>query len=361
MREYAINSPADLDAYLMEHPAMADKYVDLDLYYLPISTASALKSVMPILAPDATARDHIHVVQASDLTADMIKRTNVIYIGYLSGLGLLRDVVFSGSRFSVGDTYDDLVDNVGKRTYVSQAGGPEEGDTKMRDFGYFSTFTGPGGNKIMIIAGTRDIGVMQTAEAVTEKDSLDAMTGKAQGNKAYEALYQVKGIKRSNLSGGLLLGGTPAHRQDLEFPARSAAIPQRLAQPAHLVEIVAISILDGERETAQHPSPPAHHIAPPDRANARGCFVRQLLPDLAVGKRHGEQARLVEAVGFTATSQWHPHCGSNSNMLWIQPCFFSGACAIGRTDAAPGGGSSLVCSGRADGKPNSWRSGWAAP
>jgi hypothetical protein len=205
VREYAINSPADLDAYLMEHPAMADKYVDLDLYYLPISTASALKSVMPILAPDAMARDHIHVVQASDLTADMIKRTNVIYIGYLSGLGLLRDVVFSGSRFSVGDTYDDLVDNVGKHTYVSQEGGPEEGDTKMRDFGYFSTFTGPGGNKIMIIAGTRDIGVMQTAEAVTEKESLEAMTGKAQGNKAYEALYQVEGIKRSNLSGGLLL------------------------------------------------------------------------------------------------------------------------------------------------------------
>jgi hypothetical protein len=205
VREYAINSPTDLDAYLMDHPAMVDRYVDLDLYYLPISAAPALKSIMPILAPNSAARDHIHVIAASDLTADQIKRTNVIYVGYLSGLGILRDIVFSGSRFSVGDTYDELVDNAGKRTYISQEGGPEVPDAKFRDFGYFSTFTGPGGNKIMIIAGTRDIGLMHAAEAVTDRDSLDALTSKAGKSDAYEALYEVEGIKRSNLNGGLVL------------------------------------------------------------------------------------------------------------------------------------------------------------
>jgi hypothetical protein len=205
VREYSINSPNDLDNYLMEHPALAGRYMDLDLYYLPVSAAAALKSIMPILAPNAAARDRIHVIQASELTPDMIKRTNIVYIGYLSGLGLLREAVFAGSRFSVGSTYDELIDNEGKHSYVSQEGGPDDPDRKLKDFGYFSTFTGPGGNRIMIIAGTRDIGVMQTAESVTSQDSVGLLTSQSGNSKAYEALYEVEGIKRSNLSGRLLM------------------------------------------------------------------------------------------------------------------------------------------------------------
>jgi hypothetical protein len=57
----------------------------------------------------------------------------------------------------------------------------------------------------MIIAGTRDIGLMQVAEAVTDRQGLSAMKQKSGNSDAYEALYQVEGIKRSNLNGGLLL------------------------------------------------------------------------------------------------------------------------------------------------------------
>jgi hypothetical protein len=204
VREYSINSPQDLDTYLMQHPTLSDRYMDLDLYYLPVSIAFAFRSIMPVLAPEAEMRDRIHIIQASDLTPDLLKRSNIIYVGYFSGLGLLRDPVFSGSRYAVGQTYDELIDSVTKRHYVSQQGGPDLPNRALRDYGYFSAFTGPNGNHILVIAGTRDVAVMQTAEAVTEAAGLNALAKKAGAATGFEALYEVQGIRRMNLGGTLL-------------------------------------------------------------------------------------------------------------------------------------------------------------
>jgi hypothetical protein len=223
VREYDINSPSDLDDYLMHNPAMGGRDMNLDLFYLPSSTANALKSIMPILAPDAATRDRIHVVQASDLTADLIKRTDVIYLGYISGLGIMKEIVFSGSRFSVGDTYDELVD--GRQHYISQEGGPGQPAGKLTDYAYFSTFQGPGGNRLMVIAGTRDVAVMQLAEALTDPESLAALSRAAHGAPAFEALYEMEGMKGVNL-GGHLLTASPLKSEkiwngkgaDLHFP-----------------------------------------------------------------------------------------------------------------------------------------------
>lgn len=205
VREYFINSASDLDNYLMQNPVMSDRYMDMDLYYLPVSAATALRNIMPVLAPTARDRARIHIVQASDLTPDLIKQTNIVYIGYLSGLGLLKEMVFAGSRFTFGDTYDELIDTNG-RHYITQEGGPDpaRADQKHKDFGYFSTFTGPNGNKIVVVAGMRDIGVMQTSEAATDVDTLQAMTGQTRAS-AFEALYEVEGMRRINLGGHLLV------------------------------------------------------------------------------------------------------------------------------------------------------------
>jgi hypothetical protein len=135
----------------------------------------------------------------------MIKHTNIIYVGYLSGLGILREPVFLGSRFSVGDTYDELIDSVSNQRYMSQEGGPDKTDRKLKDFGYFSTFAGPNGNHILIISGMRDIAVMETAEALSDISALEQMTQKASAAQSFEALYQVEGIRRMNLGSRLLL------------------------------------------------------------------------------------------------------------------------------------------------------------
>ena len=70
----------------------------------------------------------------------------------------------------------------------------------------FSNFTGPNGNHFVIIAGTRDVAVMQMAETVRNRsDRLAAVTHAARSAPDYEALYEVEGIRRINLGGRLLM------------------------------------------------------------------------------------------------------------------------------------------------------------
>ncbi|WP_372784024.1 hypothetical protein [Phenylobacterium sp.] len=225
VREYGINSREDLDAWLMDNPKAMGSYRDLDLYYLPVGAAFALRSIVPIVSRGAAHAEGLHVVMASDLTPEMLKRNNIVYLGYLSGLGVLREPVFAGSRFTIGETYDELVDAKTRRTYVSQEGGPSQGDTSRRDYGYVTAFKGPSGNRIVVIAGDRDTGLMQAAEALASPDALKALAKATGGADSFEALYEAQGIGRSSLGGRLILaaprsGVNPWTSQtNLRFPA----------------------------------------------------------------------------------------------------------------------------------------------
>jgi hypothetical protein len=204
VREFSINSAGDLDQYLKLHPEFADRYQDMQLNYLPTSAAYALKDLMPLLAG---ASGHTRVVLASQLTPQMLKTSNVIYIGYLSGMGMLSDLVFSGSRFDVGESFDVLIDRTTGKRYISQAALPVPGEQTYHDFGYFATFAGPSGNQIMIIAGTRDVAVMHTAESITHPDSLQQLTARSGNSRSFDALYDVFAMDGTNLNGTLLLTG----------------------------------------------------------------------------------------------------------------------------------------------------------
>lgn len=201
IREFSINSPADLDQYLMLHPDLASHYLDLQLNYLPTAVGYALRDVMPLLAP---AHKRIRLALASQISPAVLTSANVVYIGYLSGMGMLHDFVFAGSRFSEGKSYDEIVDHVTGQRYVSQAAVPR-GEEKYHDYGYFATFSGPSGNQIVVISGTRDVAVMHTAEAVTQPETLEQLTSSAHDAQSFEALYDVYGMDRMNLGGKLLL------------------------------------------------------------------------------------------------------------------------------------------------------------
>jgi hypothetical protein len=204
VREFSINSPGDLDQYLKLHPELADRYQDMQLNYLPTSAAYALKDLMPLLAGAAR---RTRVVLVSDITPAMLKSSDVIYIGYLSGMGMLSDLVFSGSRFDVGDSFDVLIDRASGKHYISQAAMPMPGEQTYHDFGYFATFAGPSGNQIMIIAGTRDVAVMQTAESITHAESLQQLSARSGNLRSFDALYDVFAMHGTDLNGTLLLTG----------------------------------------------------------------------------------------------------------------------------------------------------------
>ncbi|HEY6923967.1 MAG TPA: hypothetical protein VI653_10890 [Steroidobacteraceae bacterium] len=203
IREFAINSRRELEEYGQNHPDAADKYMDLGLTYLPTSVAPALRQLLPVL--DGAGK-RVRVVLASAMTPDLLTHADIVYVGYLSGLGMLRRLVFAGSQFAIGDTYDELIDRKSGRHYVSQSSSLWRGDPSYRDYGYFSTFAGSNGNRVIVIAGTRDVALENTAEAATRSASMDRLTstGQADNQLAFEALYEVYGVEGTNVDSKLL-------------------------------------------------------------------------------------------------------------------------------------------------------------
>jgi hypothetical protein len=225
IRQYSINSASDLDDWLMDNPKAMGRYRDLDLYYLPVGAAFALRNVVPLLSRGSAHAENLRVVMASDLTPEMLKRNNIVYVGYLSGLGVLRNPVFAASRFSVGDTYDELVDGPTHHIYRSQEGGPNQGDASRRDYGYVAAFQGPSGNHIVVIAGDRDTGLQQAAEAMANPDALKALVQAAKTKDNFEGLYEVDGIGRSSL-GGRLVVAAPRTKVDPWTAQPNLSFPQ---------------------------------------------------------------------------------------------------------------------------------------
>jgi hypothetical protein len=200
VRAFEINSPADLDAWLMDNPQLQGRYIDLDTYYTPVGATLALREIMPLVREAAGGLERVRVITASRLTPDIMKTSDVVYVGYLSALRLLQEPVFSRSRFSIGATYDELIDRKTGNTYVSGAG-TAAGDRPNRDYGYLAAFRGPTGNRFVIVAGNRDIGVMQTAEIAADPKALAGL--KLKSGAPLEALYAVEGVGRTNI------GATP--------------------------------------------------------------------------------------------------------------------------------------------------------
>jgi hypothetical protein len=208
IREYSVNSKNDLDHYVQEHPEVADRYMDVGLRYLPISTAFALRDVMVVLAPE---NRRISVSKMSDIEPSSLKSADIVYIGYLSGMGMLQDVIFAGSRFSVGDSYDEVFDKRTRESYVSEIGSdimdppqPTGKEKTYHDYGVFEKVRGPGGNTIVVISGTRDAGVTQTAEVFTSAQKLKDMERENNVKLPLEALLEVSAVNGVNLNGKLL-------------------------------------------------------------------------------------------------------------------------------------------------------------
>jgi hypothetical protein len=210
VREYSVNSRSDLDQFVIEHPEVADRYIDVGLRYLPVSSAFALRDVMAVLAPQ---NRRISISKMSDVEPSSLKSDDIVYIGCLSGMGMLQDLMFTPeSRFAVGDSYDEVIDKKTKHSYASEVGSqvmdppqPTGKEQAYHDYGMFAKFRGPGGNVILVISGTRDEGVSQTAETFTSNQRLQEFGHQADITHPVEALLEVSAFDGVNLAGKLVL------------------------------------------------------------------------------------------------------------------------------------------------------------
>lgn len=202
VREFDINSRTDL--LTAQREGKGHDYMNLDLSYVPTSVAPALMRVFKALGADTVSR-RVQIKMMSEFnTTDLVGR-HVIYLGYLSGLQSLTDLTFAASGLAFGLTYDELYDLDNEKLYTSSSG-LSVGDNNYRDYGMLSTFPAPAGNQLVIIAGTRDEGLIALAEEVASPAGLQALEDglEDQTGNAYEALYEVLGFDNTNFDAKLV-------------------------------------------------------------------------------------------------------------------------------------------------------------
>lgn len=213
VREFDINSAEDLDMLVMLDPDAGDRYYNLGLTYTPTGIAPALMDIMPLFHDQGrrVSVKMMSAVNASDLTSN-----HVVYLGYISGLDLLGDLVFAGSALGVGNTYDELRHRASGRLFISDSGIRSGG--QYRDYGLISTFPSPRGHQIVILAGTRDAGLINVAQQASVAgdlagilaalaENVEEENGQAGLGEAWEALFEVYGYDHTNFDARLVHGG----------------------------------------------------------------------------------------------------------------------------------------------------------
>jgi hypothetical protein len=198
IRDFSINSQVDLARMQETNPARYGVAEDVGLSYLPVSTAEALRALMPVLARSNLP---VALAAASDVDAEDLRDHNVVYIGLLSGMGLLEESTFSGSNYTLGMSYDEVIDRDSDRSYISEEGRRLAAPVFYTDYAYFARFDEPGGGHIAVVAGARETGLRAMA-AILAKDlppQLDRLAG-ARPDKGFEALFEITGQQGANLS-----------------------------------------------------------------------------------------------------------------------------------------------------------------
>lgn len=202
VREFDINSATDLA--VEQATGGAGRYMNLDMGYAPTSAPKALAEVMKVLD---THGKRVSVKMMSEFTTNDLVGSHVVYLGLLSGLRSLTDLMFAASGLGLGMTYDELV-NIDDGTLYDSSSALSVGEASYRDYGMLSTFPAPGGTQFVMLAGMRDEGLVNLAEEVTTPAKLAALETAAalqqQQAPAFEALYEVLGFDNTNFDAKLV-------------------------------------------------------------------------------------------------------------------------------------------------------------
>lgn len=211
VREFNVNSREDLYEYMMLYEG-EDSAIDLELSYLPQGIADSLVTLAPVIG-------HSHntsVIPASQFNVRMLYDNDVLYVGYLSGLRALEGVIFKGSHYRIGLSYDELVKPTSGQRFLSDAARAAVPKPGGVDIGYFASLPGPTGNRVTIIAGTRDTGLAGAAQAATDRRVLSALN--VTRDSGVEAVLEVRG--KNDLGLDYKVVGTEARNAQAIWPGR---------------------------------------------------------------------------------------------------------------------------------------------
>jgi hypothetical protein len=199
VRDFSINSKTDLARAQATDPVKYGNSEDMGLSYLPVSSAYALRALLPVLSQKDK---HVRVMPASQIDSDVFRTSDVIYVGLISGMGMIQDVAFTDSNYAVGESYDELIDMESGRRFASGEAFALPTANYYQDYGYVARFRQPGGALIGVVAGERDTGLRGVAPVAV--GHLPQELGLRARNGSFEAIYQITGQQGADLGEKLI-------------------------------------------------------------------------------------------------------------------------------------------------------------
>ncbi len=196
IRDFRVNSAEDLLRLQNSEPDRYGNAEDVGLNYLPFQTSYALQQIAPLLVKEGKQVD---VIPASEMTAQMLSTHDVVYVGLISGMGLLEDITFAGSSLSVGDTYDEIRDKRSNRTWMSDEAMRIAAPVFYRDYAYVARFHAPGGALVTVVASERVTGLRGVGPIVAARHLPEELAEAAEGD-GVEALIRFTGQQGADLS-----------------------------------------------------------------------------------------------------------------------------------------------------------------
>jgi len=112
IRDLSTSSREDFHARVIRDAPDHRNLVDLNLHFVSSNATYALRSVWTSLRQiRGKIPNDVTVISASQLDPDILKSSDIIYLGPFDGLGkLLRNPLFQASGFKIGANYSELID-----------------------------------------------------------------------------------------------------------------------------------------------------------------------------------------------------------------------------------------------------------
>jgi hypothetical protein len=196
VRDFMINSDADLEYFQSAIPEEYGKAKAIGLDYIPVSTAFALHGIIPHLVSRGTRK---RIIRASDVDEFVLNNCDIIYIGLLSGMKSLELAAFQHSNFGIGMDYDELISLDGEVSFRSEAVASFDAELLHKDYGYFSLTRGEAGGLIAVVAGTRDTGLTGVAELVSSEQLPSSFELESGSFQMQEVIVEVTGRGKHHL------------------------------------------------------------------------------------------------------------------------------------------------------------------
>ncbi len=182
-----------------------DRAAFTDATDLPVGVATALRHVIPALVAGNPGRQRLRLLPMSQVTPDMMRAANIVYVGQFRDMAMIGEPLFAAARIVPSPDGRGLID---RQTGKEIARAPDEqGDDplKQSDFGYIASFRGPSGNRITIIAGGGNAGLMQAAEVAAAEERIGAIIAASGGKGDFEAVLTVTSLHDMNMGSRLTI------------------------------------------------------------------------------------------------------------------------------------------------------------